>query len=103
MVYHTKLLPSSLGSILLLYPDGLWNFVDEAGVSLTPIRGKTRAPKGIKPIEKKRVVAETFINFLDNVRLHHKGRKVIIEKHKKTEACSLFNVEYTETEARATA
>lgn len=102
-------------------------FQDEAGVSLTPVMGKTWAPRGTIPvirltgkrggfclssaistggrllfrIEKGVVVKETFIDFLDKLRSHHKGRKVIVvtdkapphraglvkeyaEKHKKT-------------------
>ena len=79
-------------------------FQDEAGVSLIPVKGKTWAPKGITPIvrltgnrggfclssaistggrlifriEKGRVVKETFIDFLDKIRSHHNGRKVIV-------------------------
>ncbi|EQD26630.1 transposase, partial [mine drainage metagenome] len=79
-------------------------FQDEAGVSLTPVLGKTWAPKGKTPIvrvtghrggltvssamstagrllfrfEKERVNAELHIEFLEQIRKQHKNRKVII-------------------------
>lgn len=79
-------------------------FQDEAGVSLTPVLGKTWAPKGEIPvvrvtgkrgsfcitsaisvggrmlfrIEKGKINAKTFIDFLKKMRWHHHGRKVIV-------------------------
>lgn len=79
-------------------------FLDEAGVSLTAVMGKTWAPKGKTPvvkttgkrggfcvssaispagrmvfrIEKERVTAKVFIGFLKQIIRHHKNRKVII-------------------------
>lgn len=79
-------------------------FQDEAGVSLTPVRGKTWAPKGKTPvikltgnrggfcitsaistggrlifrIEKGRVKAATHIQFLRQIIKHHPSRKVIV-------------------------
>lgn len=79
-------------------------FQDEAGVSLTPVMGKTWAPKGKTPvakvtgkrgglcvtsaispagkmifrIEKKRVNAEAHIEFLKNVLRHHPKRKIVV-------------------------
>ncbi len=79
-------------------------FVDEAGVSLVPVLGKTRAPKGKTPvvkvtgnkggfcvttaispggrmlfrIEKEKVNAAAHIQFLKQVIGHHPGRKVIV-------------------------
>ncbi len=79
-------------------------FQDEAGVSLTPVLGKTWAPKGKTPIvrvtghrgglivtsamstagrllfrfEKERITADLHIEFLEQVREQHKNRKVII-------------------------
>lgn len=79
-------------------------FQDEAGVSLTPVMGKTWAPKGKTPIvkvtgkrgglcvtsavspagkmifriEKKKVNAEVHIEFLEQVMKHHPHRKIII-------------------------
>jgi transposase len=79
-------------------------FQDEAGVSLTPVLGKTWAPKGEIPvvkvtgkkggfcissaislggrmlfrIEKGRVNAETFIDFLEKIRGQHPRRKVVV-------------------------
>lgn len=79
-------------------------FQDEAGVSLTPVMGKTWAPKGKTPIvkvtgkrgglcvtsaispagkmifriEKKRVNAEKHIEFLEQILKHHPKRKIIV-------------------------
>ncbi len=79
-------------------------FHDEAGVSLTAVLGKTWAPKGKTPvvkvtgnkggfcvssaispagrllfrIEKGKVNAVEFIDFLDKIRSHHKNRKVVV-------------------------
>jgi len=79
-------------------------FQDETGVSLTPVLGKTWAPKGEIPvvrvtgkkggfcitsaislggrmlfrIEKGRVNAKAFVDFLMKVMRHHRWRKVII-------------------------
>lgn len=79
-------------------------FHDEAGISLIPFTGKTWAPKGETPIvrvtgkkggfcfssaislggrmlfrvEKKRVNAERFIDFLKKIMKHHPNRKVIV-------------------------
>ena len=79
-------------------------FLDEAGVSLVPVLGKTWAPKGETPIvevtgkkggfcitsvistggrmlfriEKGKINAKTFIDFLKKVIRHHRGRKIII-------------------------
>lgn len=79
-------------------------FQDEAGVSLTPVMGKTWAPKGKTPIvkvtgkrgglcvtsaispagkmifriEKKRVNAGVHIEFLKQVMKHHPNRKIIV-------------------------
>jgi transposase len=79
-------------------------FEDEAGISLTPVLGKTWCPKGktaivrvtgrrgglcvssaITPrgrlvfrIEKGRVNAATFLGFLTQIRQHHPRRKVIV-------------------------
>ncbi len=79
-------------------------FQDEAGVSLTPVMGKTWAPRGKTPIvkvtgkrgglcvtsaispagkmifriEKKRVNAEVHIEFLEQMRKQHPKRKIIV-------------------------
>lgn len=79
-------------------------FQDEAGISLIPVLGKTWAPIGKTPvvkvtgkkggfvissaistggrmvfrIEKEKITAEVFIDFLRKIRLHHSGRKVIV-------------------------
>lgn len=79
-------------------------FQDEAGVSLTAVLGKTWAPKGKTPvvrvtgnkggfcvssaispggrllfrIEKGKVNADKFIDFLSKIMVHHKNRKVIV-------------------------
>lgn len=79
-------------------------FQDEAGVSLTPVMGKTWAPKGKTPIvkvtgkrgglcvtsaispagkmifriEKKRVNADKHIEFLEQILKHHPKRKIIV-------------------------
>lgn len=79
-------------------------FQDEAGVSLTPVMGKTWAPKGKTPIvkvtgkrgglcvtsaispagkmifriEKKRVNADKHIEFLQQIMKHHPKRKIIV-------------------------
>ncbi|ODS42014.1 MAG: hypothetical protein MSIBF_01305 [Candidatus Altiarchaeales archaeon IMC4] len=79
-------------------------FVDEAGVSLVPVLGKTWAPKGETPIvevtgrkggfcitsaistagrllfrvEKEEMTAKTFIDFLNKVIKQHKKRRVIV-------------------------
>lgn len=79
-------------------------FLDEAGVSLVPVLGKTWAPKGETPIvkvtgkkggfcitsvistggrmlfriEKGKITAKTFIDFLKKIMRHHRGRKVIV-------------------------
>lgn len=79
-------------------------FQDEAGVSLTPVLGKTWAPKGKTPIvrvtghrggltitsamstagrllfrfEKERINADLHIEFLEQIRKQHKNRKVIV-------------------------
>jgi len=79
-------------------------FLDEAGVSLTPVVGRTWAPKGKTPkiyvtgnrggfcassaigpagrmvfrIEKKRVNAQAHIDFLSKIILQHPNRKIII-------------------------
>lgn len=83
-------------------------FQDEAGVSLTPVLGKTWAPKGKTPVvkvtgkrggfcvtsaispagrlvfrlEKGKVNADKHIEFLNQVREQHKNRKVIIVEDK---------------------
>mgnify|MGYP001559628275 FL=1 len=79
-------------------------FQDEAGVSLTPVMGKTWAPKGKTPIvkvtgkrgglcvtsaispagklifriEKERVNADEHIEFIEQMMKHHPRRKIII-------------------------
>lgn len=79
-------------------------FQDESGISLTPNLGKTWAPKGKTPVvkvtgkrggfcvssaispagrlvfrlEKGKVNADKFIEFLSQIRNHHKNRKVIV-------------------------
>lgn len=79
-------------------------FLDEAGVSLVPVMGKTWAPKGKTPIvkvtgnkggfcvtsaispvgrmlfriEKEKVKAEVHIQFLKQIIDHHKRRKIIV-------------------------
>ncbi len=79
-------------------------FQDESGISLTPNLGKTWAPKGKTPtikvtgnrggfcvtsaispagrlvfrLEKGRVNADKFIEFLSQIRSHHKNRKIIV-------------------------
>lgn len=79
-------------------------FQDEAGVSLTPVLGRTWAPKGQTPkvkitgkrggfcvtsaispagrmvfrIEKKKINADVHIEFLQQVLRHHRHRKIII-------------------------
>ncbi len=79
-------------------------FLDEAGVSLIPVMGKTWAPKGKTPIvkvtgnkggfcvtsaispagrmlfrmEKKRIKAPVHIEFLKHILRHHHNRKVIV-------------------------
>ncbi|MEK6891968.1 MAG: IS630 family transposase [Nanoarchaeota archaeon] len=79
-------------------------FLDEAGVSLTPVVGTTWAPKGKTPkiyvtgnrggfcassaispaghmvfrIEKKRVNAQVHIDFLSKIILQHPSRKIVI-------------------------
>lgn len=79
-------------------------FQDEAGVAVNAVMGKTWAPKGKTPIvrltgnrgsicvssaispagrlvfrvEKGTVTSITFIDFLDEIRKHHKNRKVIV-------------------------
>lgn len=85
-----------------------WNailyFQDESGISLVPVLGKTWAPIGKTPvvkmtgkkggfvissaistggrmvfrIEKEKITAEVFIDFLKKIRSHHHGRKVIV-------------------------
>jgi len=77
---------------------------DEAGVSLVPVLGKTWAKKGKTPvvkltgkrggicissaispkgrmifrIEKGRVTADTFVDFLEKIRKHHPRRKILV-------------------------
>ncbi len=79
-------------------------FQDEAGVAVNAVMGKTWAPKGKTPIvkltgnrggicvssaispagrlvfrvEKGTVTSFTFIEFLDEIRKHHKNRKIIV-------------------------
>ena len=79
-------------------------FLDESGVSLIPVVGKTWAPKGKAPvirvtnarggfclssaispagrmvfrIERGRVNSKTFIDFLVNIMSHHPHRKIIV-------------------------
>ena len=79
-------------------------FQDETGISLTPSLGRTWAPKGEIPcervtgkrggfcissaislggrilfrVEKGKVTAETFVDFLKKVMRHHRGRKVVV-------------------------
>lgn len=79
-------------------------FLDEAGVSLTPVLGKTWAPKGKTPlvmvtgncgglivtsavspagklifrIEKKKINANLHIEFLKKIIKHHPNRKIIV-------------------------
>lgn len=79
-------------------------FLDEAGVSLTPVIGKTWAPKGKTPkiyvtgnrggfcassainpagnmvfrIEKGKVTAETYLDFLQKIIKQHPHRKIIV-------------------------
>ncbi|MFN4133869.1 MAG: IS630 family transposase [Candidatus Hadarchaeales archaeon] len=79
-------------------------FQDETGVSLTPSLGRTWAPRGVIPeervtgkrggfcissvisiggrmlfrVEKGRVNAKTFVDFLKKVMRHHRGRKMVV-------------------------
>ena len=79
-------------------------FQDEAGVSLTPVLGKTWGPKGETPevrvtgkrggfcissaislrgrmlfrIERGKVSSKTFVDFLKKVMHHHRGRKIVL-------------------------
>jgi len=79
-------------------------FLDEAGISLVPVLGKTWAPKSKTPIvkvtgkrggfcitsaistrgwllfrvEKEKITAKTFLDFLKKIILHHPKRKIII-------------------------
>jgi transposase len=81
-------------------------FVDEAGVSLIPVMGKTWAPKGKTPVvkvtgskggfcvtsavspagrmlfrmEKERVTAVVHIQFLRQILRHHPNRKVVVSR-----------------------
>jgi transposase len=79
-------------------------FQDEAGIAVNAVMGKTWAPKGKTPVvkltgnrggicvssaispagrlvfrvEKGTVTSFTFIEFLDEIRMHHKNRKIIV-------------------------
>lgn len=79
-------------------------FLDESGISLTPVVGKTWAPKGETPIvkitgkrggfcitsaistggrllfrvEKEKITTKTFIDFLRKIIRHHPKRKIIV-------------------------
>ena len=102
-------------------------FQDETGISLTPVLGKTWGEKGkptfvrltgkrgsfcvsaaITPrgkmlfrIEKGRVVAETFVDFLEKLRRHHPRRKIIVVTDQARPHIAKRVKEYTEARKKS--